>query len=1272
MTMRRVYYVSLLMLLSMFALASNVSAQSKDRRGEPSILSTGYYVVDSDDNAPTPWRPNYFFLDTTYNRTEWTQIATGPQQLAPPGQYFQNPSYSTFLTMDTTNDAMAGPIYMRLGRQWNFYNGNYDSVYVSSNGFIGFRPWAEAAAGTPPAYCRGNNVDLKNNAAGAPKAIIAAMWSDLDMRHGGKNDTSLVYYRTSTSLDTFFVNYYNFRMRNASPNSFAPPGFTAGGADRIFIKKFQIVLANTDSSIQVNYGAFSGSINYFPPIVAWRIFENNASLGLVSETQTGGVVQSTSVLWGTKGGTPRWDASNAGCRSCNKDFRQAGQWSVKYRRWHNVVRAIQVSYPPRNFEICLGTSVQPKAKFTNVDSILHQSIKVRFQIRNVVTGIAVYSRVVVLVNVPPSGSVDTVFAPYATNPNILSQLGTFNACAVATTFDSTDANIGDQWPFDDTVCTRVFGVRRTTQPFRDASNNYSKTTSADIPDQTLWISIGAQVVDGEDATWDPPPPRDLNGAGYGPDGYHSPVIRIDRSDVDGNMYGGSNTGDTLMSFPINLQGQTRANLTFDYMRTGRTTYPWLWDQDAMLGPEHTALNINGAVVRVGDSLTLEFKKPTEPGCNPAANGWNYIKSIDGGHDFEYHQFFMTLQSIKTTNYFTADFRFRFRLKGNYNGPNPPPPTDDDDPWFIDNPTVIVPKKPEIEVMWVRVVNPYTKIPASQAVTLPVYVDVKNMSSDVAVAFPIRAQILDPNGNTIYLQTVTVNSLQGGTDSVVQMPNWNAQDATVGAQSVYIVNAWLDQPGFDSYSDDDGTYTKFTLNVETGANAVQEFAYDDAGVTPSPGGGNDMPNIVQLAGAGIGFNGNNGSFATKFKLAVKDTVYGARVYFSNSNQSPDAIRISLLNGDPTSCTPGDTVLQQGVQSTFQDVRRGGYFNMFWPYYFPKPIVLPGGGDAGATKGIYWMAVSQLGMVNMDVGGDLSRGGGVINVEDALTPTITPLYQSKYGTQWGPGPDDNNGDVSCVWAIEVTAGSGAWAKWMPGSGYWPTMANGGTPVSWTTSLKQSIPIWGGSYTPMIRPLVSQSVLLPVELLYLHGNAKDGAAVLTWATASEKDNACFYIERRNVKATDDFFTKVGRVFSKQGTSSTETGYGFIDRDVTPGTYTYRLIQEDVNGANHVSNTVEVTIDAPKNFALEQNFPNPFTPGMDVTEVSYTVPAEGPATVVIYNQLGQVVRTLVNGNQEAGSHSIRWDGKDESGNLVAAGAYICKLTSGEHTSTVKMTVTK
>jgi len=102
--------------------------RSGDRRGEPSgltePLATGYYVVDSDDNAPLPWgRPNYFFVDTNYQTSTWTRISSGPRQFARPGYYFFDPN-NIFnpAGMDTTDNSMAGPI--PIGFTDNFYAGN--------------------------------------------------------------------------------------------------------------------------------------------------------------------------------------------------------------------------------------------------------------------------------------------------------------------------------------------------------------------------------------------------------------------------------------------------------------------------------------------------------------------------------------------------------------------------------------------------------------------------------------------------------------------------------------------------------------------------------------------------------------------------------------------------------------------------------------------------------------------------------------------------------------------------------------------------------------------------------------------------------------------------------------------------------------------------------------------------------------------------------------------------------------------------------------------
>lgn len=55
-----------------------------------------------------------------------------------------------------------------------------------------------------------------------------------------------------------------------------------------------------------------------------------------------------------------------------------------------------------------------------------------------------------------------------------------------------------------------------------------------------------------------------------------------------------------------------------------------------------------------------------------------------------------------------------------------------------------------------------------------------------------------------------------------------------------------------------------------------------------------------------------------------------------------------------------------------------------------------------------------------------------------------------------------------------------------------------------------------------------------------------------------------------------------------------------------------------------------------LQANYPNPFSGS---TSIAYTVPAEGKVNVSLYNQQGQMVRTLVNDNMKAGSYQINFN---------------------------------
>jgi len=91
-----------------------------------------------------------------------------------------------------------------------------------------------------------------------------------------------------------------------------------------------------------------------------------------------------------------------------------------------------------------------------------------------------------------------------------------------------------------------------------------------------------------------------------------------------------------------------------------------------------------------------------------------------------------------------------------------------------------------------------------------------------------------------------------------------------------------------------------------------------------------------------------------------------------------------------------------------------------------------------------------------------------------------------------------------------------------------------------------------------------------------------------------------------------------------------------------------------------------------LSQSYPNPVLRGArhNVTTIRYQVPEPGQATLRIYDAAGRLVRELVNGTVEAGSHEARWDGRDVRGRDVASGVYFYRLEAERAGSMVRKMV--
>ena len=78
------------------------------------------------------------------------------------------------------------------------------------------------------------------------------------------------------------------------------------------------------------------------------------------------------------------------------------------------------------------------------------------------------------------------------------------------------------------------------------------------------------------------------------------------------------------------------------------------------------------------------------------------------------------------------------------------------------------------------------------------------------------------------------------------------------------------------------------------------------------------------------------------------------------------------------------------------------------------------------------------------------------------------------------------------------------------------------------------------------------------------------------------------------------------------------------------------------------------PETFALHQNYPNPFNP---ITLIRYDLPKNGFVSIMIYDMLGQRVRTLVSREESAGYKTLYWDSRNDLGVNVSAGIYFVRI---------------
>jgi subtilisin family serine protease len=136
-------------------------------------------------------------------------------------------------------------------------------------------------------------------------------------------------------------------------------------------------------------------------------------------------------------------------------------------------------------------------------------------------------------------------------------------------------------------------------------------------------------------------------------------------------------------------------------------------------------------------------------------------------------------------------------------------------------------------------------------------------------------------------------------------------------------------------------------------------------------------------------------------------------------------------------------------------------------------------------------------------------------------------------------------------------------------------------------------------------------------------------------------------------------------------DTGFFVVDIKRPAQSYEWYCFLGTYNRGGNIYQATPVADEGVPAFstALNANYPNPFNP---TTTISYSLANAGNVQISIFNQKGQLVRTLQEGQMPAGDHQVVWNGRDDNGASVASGIYYYRMQSGKYSSTRKMVMMK
>jgi hypothetical protein len=469
--------------------------------------------------------------------------------------------------------------------------------------------------------------------------------------------------------------------------------------------------------------------------------------------------------------------------------------------------------------------------------------------------------------------------------------------------------------------------------------------------------------------------------------------------------------------------------------------------------------------------------------------------------------------------------------------------------------------------------------------------------------------IDTNGNLLWVQQIVGD----GTDRVRGIAFDNSGNSYLTGSFTGVLTfgaATITADGTDIFTiklDNLGAVVWAFKAGGTGADAGLDIAVDASG----------NAYITGTVGASPTFVGTLGS------ISPSGSGLGEDMFYARYNTNGSLAWVRLITSNSNEVGLGIAVANSG------NIYLTGRFRATLNFGGTSLTTLSGSDDIFVVKydlstGTLQWVVQAGGNVNNDAGNDISldnlenvyitglvsgafattvtfgTGGGAVSFMPNAVDIFVAQYDVNGNFTWVRSGGSSGNDVG----ISIVTHPSGVASYVVGQLDNGAATFGSLPSITSSALDGFLGIIG-------------STLLPIEWLFFKGQKNENNTLLSWATATEKNNDFFAVERSK-NGID--FQQIGKVNSK-GNSQQPQYYQFIDDFPHEGTNYYRLKQQDFDGKYNFSKTIAIHTnqDSPR----LSIYPNPSTDvfSIQIHHSSETLTDIKNYDLQVINAFGQVV---------------------------------------------------